>query len=239
MKKKSFFTINLFILILIALFLYPAIGYSQTRTDIRGEVMNVNQHLRVAFIDIGQRYLSKGDVIEVQASHDKRVYMQILETSGVISKIGFGRVVERNFDARPSDFKRIRIGNLVGKMEFYDSGKDAIRTPLKATYSVETKNRHDEEASEELLREFEELTKTSQEISRQLDLSMEEIERLKSEGGVPKKEHDDTLAEKEICLNDKMACTERVNHLEDKIRILTQKLKYMQELIEKSTFPAK
>ena len=78
------------------------------------------------------------------------------------------------------------------------------------------------------------LDKTSQEISHQLDLSIKEIEELKEGDEAPQREDHGVLSEGENYLNDQAACVEKVNHLENKIKILANKLKYIQELIEEN-----
>ncbi len=204
---------TLFITSLIILMFIPTIGYSQTDPEIRGEVINVNHHLKVAFIDIGQQDLEKGDVVAIQITHDEVVYMQVLEATGVISKIGIGANAKKYFNVRPSDFKGIRIGNIVEKMKFYNPDKEGLRASA------------DNRDGGVPVKELKELVGSAKDIASQTDLNAEAMERSH------------TLPETENCSNDRIVCMERVNLLEGKIRALTQKLKYMQELIEENSFP--
>ena len=73
-------------------------------------MININHQLKVAFVDIGERHLNKGDVVKVQNGYQTMVHMEVLEASAVISKIGIGSVVRKGFRSKDSDFDEITIG---------------------------------------------------------------------------------------------------------------------------------
>ncbi len=206
-------------------------GHSQMRANVKGEVININRHLRVAFIDIGQRSLNKGDVIEVQVGYQDTAYMEVFEASAVISKVGVGAVVKKHFRSKVSDFDKIKIGNIVGKVDFDNPDVQRVQTrpqPVQSSSKANVKKPSIEEESEEL-------TGDSHEISFQLEKSIKEIERLEESEDVSEKEYGSSSGGDKACQANVARCTEKNKQLESKISALRERLEYIQELINKNT----
>jgi len=55
---------------------------------ITGEIININYDYKVAFTDISQVYLRPGDIVEVVHNGQLTTYLQVLETTSVVSKLG-------------------------------------------------------------------------------------------------------------------------------------------------------
>jgi len=213
--NKALYPINYKWLVVCAVTLFifsPAVGNAQTKTNIKGEVININHHLQVAFVDIDQRNLNKGDVGEVQVGYQETVFMEVFESSAVISKIGVGPVVKRNFDSDISDFEQIKIGNTVNKVAF--------RNPYAQEVSID--------------KETDQLTEASHEISLQLEESIKEIEQLKDADKAAQQGSGEAVGEGQSCQADMARCIEKNKRLEKKISILRERLEYINELISKN-----
>ena len=79
-----------------------------------GQIINVNQAYQVAFTDLGNQALRPGDIVQVYITTDDFVYMQVLESSVILSKLGVSQSdpYKTNF----KDLARITIGNAVAKV---------------------------------------------------------------------------------------------------------------------------
>jgi hypothetical protein len=80
----------------------------------RGEIINVSQHYKIAFTDMGKESLSPGDIVRAHISKEHFVYLKVIESSVALAKLGFTETKEFNTD--PAGFKQIAIGNLVTKV---------------------------------------------------------------------------------------------------------------------------
>ncbi len=79
-----------------------------------GQIINVNQNYQIAFTDLGNATLKQGDVIKVMITSDEFVYMQVLESSSILSKLG--PIQSENFKTNYKDLQRVSVGNAVMKV---------------------------------------------------------------------------------------------------------------------------
>ena len=79
-----------------------------------GQIINVNQSYQIAFTDIGSPMLKPGEVVKVFVSSDEFVYMQVLESSPILSKLG--PVQSENYKTNYKDLLRVAVSNPVVKV---------------------------------------------------------------------------------------------------------------------------
>jgi hypothetical protein len=79
-----------------------------------GQVININQNYQIAFTDLGNRVLKQGDIVKVFINTDEFVYMQVVESSVILSKLAPSKA--DGFQTNLSDFQRIAVGNVVSKV---------------------------------------------------------------------------------------------------------------------------
>jgi len=75
-----------------------------------GEIINVSYQHEIAFSDIGQEGLNVGDVLEVLQSGQRVTYLQVIEVSEALSKLG-----PVNDGTYSTNFGKVQIGNVVAK----------------------------------------------------------------------------------------------------------------------------
>jgi len=92
------------------------------QANTQGEIINISQQYKVAFIDIGNDSLSTGDVVEVSTNDNQPVYLQAVETNVGLSKLGFINTQEYRTDS--SGFERIIVGNTVSIVSRNSPGAD-------------------------------------------------------------------------------------------------------------------
>jgi hypothetical protein len=102
-----------------------------------GQVINVNQSYQIAFVDLGSGILKQGDVVKVLVGgSDDFIYMQVLESSSILSKLG--PVQSDNFKTSLKDISRIAVGNPVVKVNPALEEKAAAQPfTVPATVSVQ------------------------------------------------------------------------------------------------------
>ena len=79
-----------------------------------GQIINVNQSYQIAFTDLGNSTLKRGDIVKVSLNSDEFVYMQVLESSAILSKLGVSQ--QEGFKTNFKDLLRISVGNAVAKV---------------------------------------------------------------------------------------------------------------------------
>jgi len=191
------------------IFLLPSPGHSQIQTNIEGEIINVNHDLQVVFIDIGDRYLKQGDVLEIQTAPGSVVYMQTLDASKVLSKLGLGSIVLTHFNAIASDINKIQIGNRAVKIDF---------TLPEKKYPGRLYDRPSSDVDENFDQGRGELKPGSEKAG--LDGSIQE----KDPAGL-EVENDTSYTQE---------CSEKIRQLENTILVLKQKLELIKERIDEN-----
>jgi hypothetical protein len=83
--------------------------------DNKGQIININQNYQIAFTDLGNSVLKQGDIVKVTLNADEFVYMQVLESSPILSKLGTSQ--SDNFRTSLKDFQGMAVGNEVVKVD--------------------------------------------------------------------------------------------------------------------------
>jgi len=83
--------------------------------DDKGQIININQNYQIAFTDLGNNILKQGDIVKVSLSTDDFVYMQVLESSPILSKLGSSQL--ENFRTNLKAFQSIVVGDGVVKVD--------------------------------------------------------------------------------------------------------------------------
>lgn len=104
--RHIFFQINCFLIF--AFLLTPLV---HARSKIRGEIINVNYEYKIAFTDIGSDALSIGDIVEVHMQSGATQFLQVIETTEVLSKIVLRPSSDQ--DTQNRLFNRIGVGDIV------------------------------------------------------------------------------------------------------------------------------
>jgi len=81
--------------------------------DDNGQIININQNYQIAFTDLGNRILKQGDIVKVFINTDDFVYLQVLESSVILSKLGPSKT--EGFQTNLNDFQRLAVGDTVTK----------------------------------------------------------------------------------------------------------------------------
>lgn len=80
-----------------------------------GQIINVNQDYQIAFTDLGSSVLRQGDVVKVFLTADDFIYMQVVESSSILSKLGPVQLEQYKTSYR--DLNRLAVGNSVKKID--------------------------------------------------------------------------------------------------------------------------
>jgi len=92
--------------------------------DDNGQVININQNYQIVFTDLGSRVLKQGDIVRVSLNADEFIYLLVLESSAILSKLGPSKV--EGFQTNLSEFQRLAVGNEVAKV---NQKKDDVGNP--------------------------------------------------------------------------------------------------------------
>jgi len=97
--------------------------------DDKGQIININQSYQIAFTDLGSRVLSQGDIVKVSLNTDEFLYLQVVEASAILSKLGPSKA--EGFQTNLNDFQRMAVGNTVVKINQVQERVDhsAVNTP--------------------------------------------------------------------------------------------------------------
>ena len=77
----------------------------------KGQLININQNYQIAFTDLGSRVLKQGDIVKVFINTDDFVYLEVIESSAILSKLGVSRA--DGFQTNLNDFQRLTVGDTV------------------------------------------------------------------------------------------------------------------------------
>ncbi len=130
-----------------------------------GQVINVNQSYQIAFVDIGNSVLKQGDIIKVLLGAEDSVYMQVLESSSILSKLG--PVQTENFKTNYKDLQRISVGDRVVKVSQLSA---AVGVPVPAVDTEEVERLQKELAQAKLeIKRLEEANKILEQSKKDVD----------------------------------------------------------------------
>jgi len=208
MYKRPVFALNL---IAILTFL-PLSAFAQSTT---GEIINVSYDYKIAFTDLSQNQLNIGDVVEVFNGRQFTTYLQVLETSSVVSKLGS---VESNISSDfHTDFDKISIGNTVIKRSDIPSQKQAADQVQKSIQTSPASAPASNKTAQELqdaLERVDDLNKLNRELEEKIKRSDAQLNSVNLE----KQKYD-----------------REVQRLKNKVDQLRLSLENMESIINKST----
>ena len=129
---------NIVIFFLFSFVFLPLSLHAQNTDPSSGEIININQKYQVAFTDLGGQSLKKGDIVKVFLNSKEFIYLQVLEASSILSKLG--PVLSENFKTNLKDFQRLAVGNAVEKVkpvseEIKEKPEENIYQPLAVVES--------------------------------------------------------------------------------------------------------
>ncbi|MBF0511388.1 MAG: hypothetical protein HQL13_03570, partial [Candidatus Omnitrophica bacterium] len=128
-----------------------------------GQIININQNNQVAFTDLDNRLLKRGDLVKIFVNDDEFVYMQVVESSNMLSKLGVSQ--NEDFKTNLSDLPHIVVGNKV--------------VPVSAAASTDVKNTKVENVAEISHTDTSSNSLQIQTLSLQLKQDQEEIDHLR------------------------------------------------------------
>jgi len=102
------------LLLIILCLAFSSSAFSQPFEVISGEIINVNYQYNIAFCDIGEQYISVGDIVEVQTKSGNEIFLQVVNVSPVLSKLIPAK--SKRYRTNSSDFEEVTIGNVVQKI---------------------------------------------------------------------------------------------------------------------------
>jgi hypothetical protein len=145
----------------------------------KGQIININQSYQIAFTDLGNKELKQGDIVKVSVSADDFVYMQVLESSPILSKLGPSQL--ENFRTNLKDFQSMGVGNEVVR----------VNQPQERVY--------DSTAGASEAKEAVELSELQiQKLENDLALAKEEIKRLEESNEESKVKLNELAAENQV-----------------------------------------
>ena len=101
----------------------------------KGQIININQGFQIAFTDLGDRFLKPGDIVKVFINKEDFVYMQVMESSAILSKLGISHKEEPKTNLQ--DLKRIAIGNVVTQFLDVPTEKNSIQSNVVEPKNIE------------------------------------------------------------------------------------------------------
>ena len=188
--------------------------------EVRGEIINISQQYKVAFIDIGNEALAVGTIVEIQGNADTPIYLQVIEADTGLSKLGFVNSGEYKTDA--ANFEKIIVGNTVTIVSQNVQNAEAPAAAQK----VESSQKYGQLATE------------LQDKERQVTELTKNLEDLQILNKSLKQENSRLLLEKHINDQEKVQRYQEMGRLKDTINQLKERLQNIQKLIhEGNTCP--
>ncbi|HBG60452.1 MAG: hypothetical protein A2Y03_04215 [Omnitrophica WOR_2 bacterium GWF2_38_59] len=120
---KNTTKIKFFPLLCVLAFSFIPFNISYANDQVSGEIININYKYKVAFTDLSNLYLQNNDIVEIKKDGNHITYLEVLESSGAISKLGPYKRKREFFTGE--DFQKIKIGNEVTKVSSADSRFDS------------------------------------------------------------------------------------------------------------------
>jgi hypothetical protein len=148
-------------IVLITLFVLFCHGSALAQSG--GQIINVNQGFQIAFTDLGNATLKKDDVVKVFINGDEFVYMQVLESSSILSKLG--PVQSELYKTNYKDLERISIGSTVTKIKLEETRASSVVIPDTQDAELSELVRELKDAKAQIAR----LTASNKELQTQLN----------------------------------------------------------------------
>jgi septal ring factor EnvC (AmiA/AmiB activator) len=147
--------------------------------DSKGQIININQSYQIAFTDLGNNVLKPGDIVKVSLNAEDFVYMQVMESSPILSKLGPSQL--ENFRTNLKDFESLAVGDEVVKV---NQGQERVDHSMEKL--SDTKNTL--ELSEQQI----------QKLEGDLALAKAEIKRLEESNEESKAKLNELAAEDQV-----------------------------------------
>lgn len=117
MKKHSILTLLAYLPL--AMILFITIRFGIAAEQLSGEIININYEYQIAFTDLSNTHLYNNDIVEITHNGEHITYLEVLESSEVITKLVPYKKKREFFTGK--DFDKINIGNKVFKVSSADS----------------------------------------------------------------------------------------------------------------------
>jgi len=241
-----------------------SVGFANPIEDVSGEIININHQFRVAFTDLGKDSLDVGDIVEVKTTEGRTVYLEVIETLSVLSKLAPVRSGQMKTDL--SDFARITVSNVVVRsdesalleMESEDAYEAYQERPKKRRKKASVVSDYDridyerkiqvDDQFDQLDNKFNELTSRYRELQNDNFKLKEQIRKTKSSrqnktniiSGLKeinkdsKKEIGRLMMSIDIYEDERKDYQSQIQRLKNTINNLKQKLQILSDLVEKS-----
>ncbi|MBI4308905.1 MAG: hypothetical protein HY591_01090 [Candidatus Omnitrophica bacterium] len=98
----------------LVLFFFMTLFHAPLLAEDKGQIINVNQNYQIVFTDLGSHVLRQGDIVKVFFNGDDFIYLQVLESSTILSKLG--PVQADGYKTNFKDLQRLSVGNPVVKV---------------------------------------------------------------------------------------------------------------------------
>ncbi len=98
--------------VLVVIFFSPLKPFAK---EINGEIINVNYKYKIAFTDLTDEQLKKGDIVGIYRDRVLVAYMEVIAPGSVISKLSWRERVGRYKNS--VDFSKVNIGDSVIKLQ--------------------------------------------------------------------------------------------------------------------------
>jgi len=101
-----------FCIILVLIFFSPLKPFAK---EINGEIINVNYKYKIAFTDLTDEQLKKGDIVGIYRDGVLIAYMEVITPGSVISKLSWKERLGKYKNS--VDFNKVNIGDIVVKLQ--------------------------------------------------------------------------------------------------------------------------
>jgi len=207
-----------------------SIAFSQEK--IEGEIINVNHQYRIAFTDVSSHYLRVTDIVEVYAEGNFLGYLEVAETSGIISKlIPVRQKVNFKTDI---NFPKVAVGNRVVKIMPSDATRADV-SPGNLFPIPDRRTSGDEKSSdaiERMEKEKKKLQDDYTDLLKKLEISFKRIEELEAEN-MNLSQENNALRKKGLRKRYDPSA-EKIKMMREANAVLKKKLEYMFRLVNEN-----
>ena len=157
---------------------FLCLTYQSLHADTKtiGEIVNVSPQHQVAFADLTSSQLAVGDVVEIFQGEEFLTYLEVIEASPEISKLGY--VKKAGLATSLDGFKKISVGvKAIRLPQGSDASFDALLTQI---YNLKEKNSQLTNSLNAKTQEFQEVQKQSDQAQQKLKLLKEKFTALKA-----------------------------------------------------------
>ena len=201
---------------LLILFFFITAFHLPLCADDTGQVINVNQNYQIVFTDLGSHVLKRGDIVKVFFNGDDFIYMQVLESSAILSKLG--PVQSDSYKTNFKDLQRLSVGNTVAKVS------EAPKASNNPGNAGEVKSTVDAASHETEI----------QRLEKELNEARMEIKRLEEANDVFKSQINSLSLKAQAGNNEEGIHQEKSENLKEVFSQLKTRLEHMNQLINQN-----